>query len=54
MTQRHAQLAVADQKQRAGILGAARTQDRREIAVWVTGDDDGCSHARHLDYSARP
>ena len=54
MAQRHTQLAIAEQDQRARLLCGACAQDRREIAVRVAGDDNGRRHAGYLDYVARP
>ena len=41
MAQRRAQFAVAEQDQGARLLRGAGAQDRREVAMGVTGDDDG-------------
>ncbi len=54
VAQRQTQFAVAEQDQGAWCLRGARTQDRREIAVRIAGDDNAIGHARHRDQTARP
>ncbi|HME27638.1 MAG TPA: hypothetical protein VKI44_41005 [Acetobacteraceae bacterium] len=46
MAQRYAQLAVAEQDQRAWFLLGTGAQDRREIAMRVAGDTRDTSISR--------